>query len=410
MANNHSTKQSNRVQVGTPALQKWGAVILIAPLAVFLLFVYAVPLYEILSRGVVDNELSTTWPRVSAALKGWNGQVPDEPVFAALAEDMKQSQKDRKTAVAARRLNYAETGGRTLAMSTARHIAGSDTPPTGWKAEFIRINPSWNDREIWQDLYQASGPVSSFFLLAAFDRRMNADGGINQVPKDNRIYVDILVRTFVIALTVTLICLIMAFPVAYLMANGPPKLARLAFLLVLLPLWTSVLVRTAAWFVLLQDEGLINQALQYVGLTSGPIPLIFNRFGLIVAMVHVSLPYMVLPIYASMKAIRPEYLRAALSLGAKPLYAFVRVYMPLVIPGLAAGSILVFIMALGYYITPALIGGASDQMISYFIAYYTTDTVNWGFAGAISIVLLVATGALYVVYSRLSSVRGSAVA
>ncbi|RWB69999.1 MAG: ABC transporter permease [Mesorhizobium sp.] len=406
-----SIRQGKKVRDGRPPRQKWGAVVLIAPLALFLLFVYAVPLYEILARGVVDNELSTTWPRVSAALHGWNAQVPGEDVFAALAEDMKASQKLRITAIAARRLNYAQPGGRTLVMSTARQIAGMEAPPaTGWKAAFVQINPLWNDREIWQDLYQASGPVSGFFLLAAFDRRLNADGGISLVPSDNRIYVDILLRTFAIALSVTLVCLVMAFPLAYLMANGPPKLARLAFLLVLLPLWTSVLVRTAAWFVLLQDEGLINQGLRYLGITSDPVPLIFNRFGLIVAMVHVSLPYMVLPIYASMKAIKPDYLRAALSLGAKPLYAFIRVYMPLAIPGLAAGSILVFIMALGYYITPALIGGASDQMISYFIAYYTTDSVNWGFAGALSIVLLVATSVLYVLYSKLSSGKGAAVA
>lgn len=387
--------------------RKAGAVILIAPLAMFLILVYAAPLLAMLSRGVIDNEMSTTWPRVSSELKNWDGQIPDESVFTALAEDMTKSYQDRTVAVAARRLNYALVGGRTLVMSTARKVAGHNGTSAGhWKQFFVEADPAWNSKETWNSIYRASGPYSSFFLLAAFDRRATADGSVEPVPAENRIYVAILLRTFGIALTVTVVCLVLAFPVAYLMANGPPGISRIAMLLVLLPLWTSLLVRTAAWFVLLQDNGLINQALQFLGLTSQPVQLIFNRFGLTVAMVHVSLPYMILPVYAAMKSVRPDYMRAALSLGSGPFRAFVRIYIPLIIPGLAAGSILVFILALGYYITPALIGGASDQMISYFIAYYTTESVNWGFAGALSLVLLIATGVLYIAYSKLSASEG----
>lgn len=382
---------------------------LIAPLAIFLFIVYAIPIYDILARGVLDDELSATWPRVSAALKDWDGQVPAEEAYAALAADMRASQEDRVTAIAARRINYAVPGGRTLVMSTARRIAAIETPPAGgWRDTFIEINPAWNDRQIWREIYQASGSVSSFFLLAAFDRKIDAGGAVVQSAPENRIYIAILLRTFGISSIVTLICLLMAFPVAYLMANGSSRVAKTAMILVLLPLWTSVLVRTAAWFVLLQDQGLINQALQILGLTSGPVQLIFNRIGLVVAMVHVLLPFMVLPIYASMKAVRPDYLRAALSLGASPLRAFVKVYVPMVTSGLVAGSILVFIMGLGFYVTPALIGGASDQMISYFIVYYTTDSVNWGFAGALAIVLLTATAILYLAYSKITGGKGAA--
>ena len=380
---------------------------LVLPLALFLLVTFLAPLYEILSQSVRDEEVGRIWPRVSVALADWNGTVPEEPVFAALAADMKASQAEKTTALASRRLNYALSGGRTLISSTARKIAGLEAKPeNGWKQEFISLNAAWDDAETWQAIYQASGPVSTFYLLAAFDRKMNARGEIVQAPKENRIYLAILLRTFTVAATVTAICLLLAFPVAYFLANGPKRAAALVMVLVLLPLWTSLLVRTAAWVVLLQDQGLINKALEAMHLISGPLPLIFNRVGVVIAMVHVSLPYMVLPIYATMAAIKPEYMRAAISLGAKPRTAFRRIYLPLTSPGLAAGTLLVFIMSLGYYITPALVGGASDQMVSYFISYYTTDAVNWGLAGALAAILILATALLYLVYSKLTSAKG----
>lgn len=388
--------------------RRLGAALLIAPLVIFLFFVYLLPLFEILSRGVLDEELSSVWPKVSAELQDWNGEVPGEDAFAALAADMKASHASRTAATAARRVNYAMPEGRSLVMNTTRKVAGLNTIPVqGWKDYFLQHDSRWGTRDTWNTLYRASGPASSFFLLAAFDSRIDADGKLTAVENSNRLYISILQRTFGVAFTVTALCLILAFPVAYLMAHGPGMVGRVAVLLVLLPLWTSLLVRTAAWVVLLQDNGLINQGLQAIGLTSEPITMIFNRFGLVVAMVHVSLPYMVLPVYASMKALRPDYMKAALSLGATPLTAFRRVYLPLVMPGMAAGAILVFIMSLGYYITPALIGGASDQMISYFIAYYTTDSVNWGFAGALSVILLAATVVLYFIYVRISSTNMS---
>ena len=180
--------------------------------------------------------------------------------------------------------------------------------------------------------------------------------------------------------------------------------------MVLLPLWTSLLVRTAAWVVLLQDQGIINRALQWLQLTSEPLELIFHRSGVVIAMVHVSLPYMVLPLYATMASIKSDYMRAGVSLGATPFLAFRRIYLPLTAPGVAAGCLLVFIMSLGYYITPALVGGASDQMVSYFISYYTTEAVNWGLAGALALVLIVATSILYLIYSKVAGVKGASFA
>jgi putative spermidine/putrescine transport system permease protein len=168
-----------------------------------------------------------------------------------------------------------------------------------------------------------------------------------------------------------------------------------------LPFWTSLLVRTAAWIVLLQNQGLVNRALIGLGLVDQPLQLIFNRVGVVVAMTHVLLPFMVLPLYSVMKGISPTHMRAAASLGARPATAFRRVYLPQTVPGIGAGCLLVFILALGYYITPALVGGASDQMIAWFVAFNTTQTANWGLGSALGVALLAATLALFAVYNRL---------
>jgi putative spermidine/putrescine transport system permease protein len=176
-------------------------------------------------------------------------------------------------------------------------------------------------------------------------------------------------------------------------------------ILVLLPLWTSLLVRTVAWIVLLQDQGIVNQILVALGLIDHPVRLIFNRTGVVIAMTHVLLPFMILPIIATMKSIPPTYVRAAISLGAHPAVAFWKVYLPQTLPGVAAGTLLVFIMALGYYVTPTLVGGPRDQMLAYFIAFYTTQSSNWGLAAALGVLLLVATGILYFAYSRLAGLN-----
>jgi putative spermidine/putrescine transport system permease protein len=221
------------------------------------------------------------------------------------------------------------------------------------------------------------------------------------VPAQQAIYLDIFQRTFTIGAGVTLICLLLGYPLAYKLATLPVRVSNLLMILVLLPFWTSLLVRTAAWVVLLQREGPINGALQALRLTDQPLQLVYNRFGLYVAMTHVLLPFMVLPLYSVMRGIPPQLARAAASLGARPLRAFVKVYLPQTVPGIGAGCLLVFILAIGYYITPALVGGAEDQMISYFIAFYASRTVNWGMAAALSIMLLAATLALYTVYNRM---------
>ncbi len=381
-------------------MRQWRAFGLIAPLLLFLLVVFVAPIADMLRRSVHDVELSEVWPRTTAAIATWTDRTraPDEPLFAALAADMAESKAARSLATAARRLNYDYAGARGLIFGTARALPDA---AASWKAAVLDADEAWADPEIWAAISRASGPATAFFLLQAVDLERDPLGSLRPAPEDEAIYVDVLTRTFGVSLAVTVFCLLMGFPVAYLLATLPPGKANLLMILVLLPFWTSLLVRTAAWVVLLQDQGLVNGALQWIGIIDEPIRLIFNRAGVLIAMTHVLLPFMILPLYSVMKGIPPVYMRAARSLGAPPTVAFVRVYLPQTLPGIAAGTLLTFIIALGYYITPALVGGAADQMVSYFIAFYTSSTVNWGMASALGAVLLTATLILYTVYNRL---------
>lgn len=380
------------------------ALALVAPLFLFLLVSFVLPIGDMLRRSIVDTELSEIWPRTTALTKAWVWNRASEPtpeMYRALGEDIRESARERTIAVAARRLNYAVNNGRSLVMSTGRALRREDEDPADWRARLIEIDPAWGERKTWIAIAQAAGPMTDFYLLTAVDLERDDRDRIVQRPPERSLYVQVLGRTLLISVSVTLLALVLGFPVAYLVANAPKRIAGLLMILVLLPFWTSLLVRSAAWIVLLQDQGLINGALQATGIISEPMRLIFNRTGVVVAMTHVLLPFMILPMIATMKAIPPTYMRAALSLGAHPAIAFVRVYLPQTLPGVAAGVLLVFIMALGYYVTPALVGGAEDQMLAYFIAFYTTSSANWGLAAALGVMLLTATAILYLVYARL---------
>lgn len=386
--------------------RQWRAFALIAPLLAYLLFTFLIPIAGMLWRSVEDRDVGSVLPRTLAALQTWNGHdLPPEPAFAALAADLMEARAAGTVAVAAKRLNYDINGFRSIVMSTARQMK---TPPEAGQARdtLIALHPAWGERASWAAIRRAEGPVSDFFLLAALDRHRDADGRIVRAAEETAIYLDVLGRTFAVSLGVTALCLLLGFPVAYLLATVSTATGNLLMILVLLPFWTSLLVRTAAWIVLLQNEGIINSGLLHLGLIEEPIRLIFNRTGVFIAMTHVLLPFMILPLYSVMKAIPPTYMRAAASLGAPPHTAFLRVYFPQTLPGVGAGALLVFILAIGYYITPALVGGAGDQMISYFIAFHTSDTANWGMASALGAVLLAATLMLAGVYARLVGTPG----
>jgi len=380
--------------------EQWRAALLVMPLFFFLLASFIVPIGAMLARAIVDPDVARILPRVSAELRHWDGrELPPDAAYAAMVDDLRAAREAGTLASAGTRLNYDVAGFRSLLVTSGRRVA--DPTATSPRQALLDADPKWGERETWAAIRRAGGPATDFYLLAAVDLRRDADNAIAAAPANESVFRNVLGRTLWIAGVVTLACLALGYPVALFIARQPPQRAALFLFLVLLPFWTSLLVRTVAWVVLLQREGILNNLLLSLGIVHEPLRMIFNRFAVYVAMVHVLLPFMVLPLYAVMKAISPTYERAAASLGATPFTAFRRVYVPQTLPGIAAGCLMVFIQALGYYITPALVGGADDQMISYFIAFYASRTVNWGMAAALSIMLLTATLALYAVYHRM---------
>ena len=378
-----------------------GAAALVAPLLLFLLLTFVAPIAAMLWRAAADPEVGPVLPRTLSALRDWDrGAPPPDAAFVALIEDVREARAAGTLPGAATRLNYDVNGFRSLLFGTARRLPAELTGSA--REALIAIDPKWAERETWAAIDRARGPVTDFYLLGALDLRRDADGGVEQAPAEQAIFRAVLGRTLWISGMVTLACLALGYPLAYLLANLKQGAANLMLIAVLLPFWTSLLVRTTAWVVLLQRDGVVNAALLGAGIVDEPLGMIFNRFAVYVAMTHILLPFMVLPLYSVMKGVPDNLTRAALSLGASPWAAFRRVYLPLTLPGIGAGCLIVFIQALGYYITPALVGGAEDQMISYFIAFYASRTINWGMAAALSLMLLAATLALYLVYSRLA--------
>jgi len=372
------------------------------PLLVFLLATFLVPIAALLKRAVENPEVANALPRTVAALEGWNRQdTPPAEAYAAVLKDLAALPDSADAGALARRLNSDIPGARSLVMGAYRALPldGSDTP-AGAKAKLVELDPRWGESPYWQAIAKNGSRWTADYLLASLDLRRDATGAVERMPEDQRVYGRILARTFGISAVVTLWCLVLGYPLAYWLSILPARQANVLMILVLVPFWTSILVRVAAWIVLLQSGGLVNGALQTVGIIDQPLQLLFNRVGVVIAMVHILLPFMILPLYSVMKSVPPTYLRAAVSLGSPPLIAFFRVYVPQTYPGIGAGALLVFILSIGYYVTPALLGGADDQMLSYYVARYTNVDVNWGMAAALGALLLAATLVLYGVYRR----------
>ncbi|WP_137113514.1 ABC transporter permease [Mesorhizobium sp. GR13] len=372
---------------------------LVAPLVLFLVFFFAAPLYTMVSAAISDPIGARALPHTSAIIERWDGTSPPSPEMqTAFAEDLRAIDDDQLFGDLVRRLNSAKSGFRTL-MPKTRNAVKADPAAN----DLVAIDERWSDPAFWQPVKTATASIiTDRNLLAAVDLERSTAGDIQEMPEGSSANRATLIRTFVVSLSVTLACLLIGLPYAMIAASVDGWKRQLLLGAVLLPLWTSLLVRTAAWFILLQDNGLINSSLTALGLINSPLPLIFNRAGVIIAMTHVLLPFMVLPIFSVLIGIPKNLMPAAASLGAPPLRAFWNVLLPMSTRGIVSGSLLVFMSALGYYITPALIGGARDQMISSVIAYYATGAANWGMAGALGLVLLVATLILYTVYLRLS--------
>ena len=383
------------------ARRKWRAFALTLPLLVFLLLTLLVPIVALLQRAVENPEVANALPTTIEALHGWDRRdAPGPAAYAALVQDLARLPDSADAGALARRLNADVPGARSLVMGAFRALPLQGTPES-IRGQLLDKDPRWGEAPLWQAIARNGARWTPDYLLASVDLQRNALGQVERMPEEQRAYGGILLRTFHISLVATLICLLLGYPLAWWLASLPTRAANVLMILVLVPFWTSILVRVAAWIVLLQSEGLVNRGLMGVGLIDHPLALLFNRTGVIIAMVHILLPFMVLPLYSVMKSVPPTYLRAAVSLGSSPLAAFFRVYVPQTYPGIGAGALLVFILAIGYYVTPALLGGADDQMLSYYIARYTNVEINWGMACALGALLLTATLVLYGVYRRI---------
>ncbi|RWC89840.1 MAG: ABC transporter permease [Mesorhizobium sp.] len=218
-------------------------------------------------------------------------------------------------------------------------------------------------------------------------------------------YVRVFLNTFLVASVVTAVTIVVAFPVAWMLAIMPPAMGSIVFGIIILSMWTNLLTRTYAWMVLLQRTGVINRALMGLGIIHEPLPLINNLAGVTIGMVYIMLPFMILPLVGTLRAIDPMTLRAAALCGASPFAAFRRILLPLSLPGVAAGGLMVFVMSLGYFVTPALLGGTSNMMLAEMIAQTVQSLLNWGLGSAAAFVLLVVTMALYAIQLRLVGAR-----
>ena len=364
------------------------------------------PIVSMLSRSVENDLVSNTLPETVSAIQSWDalsGELPDELVYKAFAQDIQNAAKAKVHTKVALRLNYEKSGIASLFKKTARKAKKWDIETDGpFKEKLIKVHKGWGEVEVWQTIKTHSPRYTSGYFLNAIDMRTTAEGADFQ-PEDKTILIKLFQRTLVMSLIITFSCILLGYPVAWLLANLPMRQANLLMILVLLPFWTSLLVRTSAWKVMLQQQGVINDILVQLSLVSDDARLIMinNEIGTIVAMTHILLPFMILPMYSVMQTIPPSYLRAAKSLGATNWTAFWRVYFPQSIPGIGAGSILVFILAIGYYITPEIVGGTKGVFISNRIAYHILKSLNWGLAAALGTILLVAVLILYWTYDKI---------
>jgi putative spermidine/putrescine transport system permease protein len=363
---------------------------LVMPLVLFIVVIFLWPIARFLWLSVDNSDMTTNLSRTFAAIGDWRPTEgpPPEPVLAALVEDLAETRAKGRDGVLAQLVNQRLVGTRYLVIKTAKDAADGKFDMRPVSEALLAAHSGWNNPALWTELIRASGSITDYYLLGSLDLQRSATGGVEPVPADRAVFLDALLRTVWISVVVTLICALLALPLAQAIVSAPPAWSRLMFALVLFPLWTSLLVRTVIWIIVLQKNGPVNAALVATGLISEPLTLIYTRFSLYIAMVQVLLPLMVLSLDSVMRRVPTSYLKAALSLGAPWITAWRRVQLPLIMPGILAGAAIVFVFALGYYITPTLVGGPGDQMISSYIAFYTNTTLNWGLAAALSVQLL----------------------
>ncbi len=346
---------------------------------------------------VLAGSEAASLPRTASAHATWLEAVqadgsdplegePWDVLYAALYADLMQ----------------APAGGFENPFLNGAQSAAAGFEPVSLREQFAAIDEDWLDPQVWRTIRTYAGRYTPGYFLNSVDLKLTADG-VQYRDEGDRIYILLFGRTLYMSLVITISCILLGYPVAFLLANLPLRTANILMILVLLPFWTSLLVRTSSWKVLLQQQGVINDILVALRIVddASRLILINNQTGTIIAMTHILLPFMILPLYSVMKTIPPSYVRAAKSLGATDWTAFWRVYFPNSVPGIGAGSVLVFILAIGYYITPELVGGTRGVFISNRIAYHISSSLNWGLAAALGTILLFAVLILYWTYDRI---------
>lgn len=371
------------------------------PLIAFVIVTLLVPIFSLVRLSVYDSTVADALPNTADALQAWSGtDLPSIAIYETLAEELITAQQTRELGRIASRVNRILSGSRSTISKTPRRFARTEASDA--REAFIAIDEDWGELGIWHALKQATDTFTSRNFLQAVDFRLMPDGSIAPMPESQQVYVTLFIRTLGVSIAVTALCFFIGYPMAYAMAHASPGWARLLLVLVLIPFWTSLLVRTTSWIVILQQQGVLNDIFVFLGIVADDnrLTMVHNMTGTLVAMTQVLLPFMILPLYSVMTNIPRDLTKAASSLGANPFQAFVRVYFPNSLPGVAAGGLLVFILSIGYYITPALVGGSKGQLISNLIAYHLQTSLNWGLAAALSVILLVGVMVLYVVYDR----------
>ncbi len=381
------------------------AILLVAPLLLFILFTFLIPIGDMLLRSVDDSYINTVFPKTFKEYKKWDRQdLPSEELYKTMFFEVKDSE-GYAIGKASTRMNYAKSGWKSLLKKSKRKFKKIEEGP--YKEQMIAIDKKWADMEYWKALGVMVDATTAGYYLNAVDLKYNVDKEIVQQKENRRIYNHTWVKTFKVSILVMIFCLMLGYPISYLLSTLPLKYSNLLMICVLLPFWTSLLVRTVAWMVMLQQKGVFNNLLVMSNIIADEnrFKLMYNETATIIVMTQILLPFMVLPLYSVMKTISPNYMRAALNLGASPLHAFWKIYMPNSVPGISAGCMLVFILAIGYYITPELVGGKDGQMIGNWIAYHLKTTLNWGLSAALGAILLGVLTVLYWVYNKLVGIE-----
>ena len=397
------TREEARVAARALNRRRLVAFLLVAPLLAFVIFAFFAPVATMLHRSVHNPTVVELIPGTLELLQGWSGEgTPGEAVLTSMAVDLKRLAQERTSGKLAEELNRGLPGTSSVVKSTARKMRRADDAElqANGAALLLAAHNKWADPLLWSTLREVGRSYSERNFLTALDLEKDPEGGIRQ-RESARIYIQLYGKTLKIAVIITVLTLLLGYPLAYVISGMSAKVAGIMLIFVLLPFWTSLLVRTTSWIALLQTNGVVNSFLMGVGITGEPFEMMYTEFATIVAMTHILLPFMVLPLYSVMRGIDPSYVRAALSLGSGPIAAFIRVYFPMTLPGLSAGALLVFIISVGYYITPALVGGTDGQMISNIIAFHMQQSNNWELAAALGTLLLFLIIVLYWVYDRL---------